>query len=192
MDIILIGILAYLGYMLYKRFKQRSAQQPSPAAANYSSAFQNSADTAQNGWNVLRQDPNYTASTASPKVDVPAGFNVDEFLKGAKMAYTRMQQSWDRRDLNDIAQFATPAVMNVLKEQLEQDRTPSQTELILVNAELLGVETEGNEQRAQVYFDVLMREDPRQPTPTSVREIWHFLRTSHNGNWKLDGIQQVE
>lgn len=192
MDLLLIALLAYIGYMLYKRFKQRSAQQPSPAAANYSSSFQNTAETAKQGWNILRQDPDYTASTASPSVDVPAGFNVEEFIKGAKMAYTRMQQSWDKRDLADIAQFATPAVMNVLKEQLAVDKTPGHTDLIMVNAELLGVETSGNEQRAQVYFDVLMREDPSQPTPSSVREIWHFLRTSQNGNWKLDGIQQVE
>ena len=46
---------------------------------------------------------------------VPADFNQEEFLRGAKMAYTRLQESWDRRDLDDIAQFATPAVLTELR-----------------------------------------------------------------------------
>ena len=51
----------------------------------------------------------------------------------------------------------------------------------------------GDEQIAQVYFNVLLREDPSQEAPIDVREIWHFVRpASGDGTWKLDGIQQVE
>ena len=50
----------------------------------------------------------------------------------------------------------------------------------------------GDEQIAQVYFNVLLREDPSQEAPIDVREIWHFVRpASGDGTWKLDGIQQV-
>ena len=64
---------------------------------------------------------------------------------------------------------------------------------MLVNASLLSVDTVGDEQIAQVYFNVLLREDPSQETPIDVREIWHFVRpASGDGTWKLDGIQQVE
>ena len=62
-----------------------------------------------------------------------------------------------------------------------------------VNASLLSVDTVGDEQIAQVYFNVLLREDPSQEAPIDVREIWHFVRpASGDGTWKLDGIQQVE
>ncbi len=108
------------------------------------------------------------------------------------MAYNRLQKSWDNRDLADISQFATPIIMENLKQQLAEDPNPSHTEIMLVNATLEGVEQDGDSQRAQVYFDVLMRENPNQSTPTSVREIWHFLRHGQNGTWKLDGIQQVD
>ena len=61
-----------------------------------------------------------------------------------------------------------------------------------LNAQLLGVTNEGDDQYAQVFFDVLLRETPAQETPSSAREVWHFVRPVTGGNWKLDGIQQVE
>lgn len=186
LDIILFGILAYVAWRLFKRFRQNQGQQTAPAGGyGGQSAFRQQTWGAPGG-------SGFTPTSAQPNVDVPAGFDVDEFLKGAKATYTRMQQSWDRRDLNDIAHFATPTVLRELEEQARQDPNPSHTEILLINANLVGMENEGANQRAQVYFDVMMREDPSQPNATPAREIWHFLRIGPNGNWKLDGIQQVE
>ena len=78
-----------------------------------------------------------------------------------------------------------------MRQQLAEETEPSKTEILLVNAQLLSVVNEDKEQRAQVYFDVLMRERPDQTTPSNVREIWHFVRELDGGTWKLDGIQQV-
>ncbi len=200
LDIILFGLLIFFGLKLFARMRNRPA--PSPAGAStledrqtdtfkQNSVFQRS-DTS--GWDALREQNHTGASpfSATPRVDIPADFNVDEFLRGAKMAYNRLQKSWDRRDLADIAQFATPPVMAALEEQLAGDAEPGNTEILLVNAQLLGVENEGDDLLAHVYFDVLMRENQTQQTPDSVREVWHFLRKGKEGSWKLDGIQQVE
>ena len=94
--------------------------------------------------------------------------------------------------MSDIAQFATKSVQDAVREQMQADPTPSTTEILLVNAPLLGVSDEGEDQYAQVFFDVLLRENPQQQTPVTVREVWHFVRPVAGGNWKLDGIQQVE
>jgi predicted lipid-binding transport protein (Tim44 family) len=123
---------------------------------------------------------------------VPADFDTDEFLRGAKAAYTRLQASWDRRDLNDIASFATEDVMRELREQAAEDPNPGRTEIMLVNASLLEVRDEGSLRRVAVYFDVLMREDQRAARPEQVREVWHFVcSTAAGDSWKLDGIQQL-
>ena len=107
--------------------------------------------------------------------------------------YTRLNNAWDKRDLSDIAQFSTPAFQKEIQQQAAEDKTPGNTEIMLVNASLLSVDTVGDEQIAQVYFNVLLREDPSQEAPIDVREIWHFVRpASGDGTWKLDGIQQVE
>lgn len=208
MDILILAILAFIGWKLFQRFRANRQEQ----AAGEGGMFRQTAapmreqlkqsEPEQGGmWDRMRNAAGATgmagAAVAAPQtadggVDVPAGFDVDEFLRGAKMAYTRMQQSWDKRDLNDIGQFATKAVMRELQAQAAADPNPSHTEIMMVNAELAGAEEEGDNMRAQVYFDVLMREDPNQQTPENVREIWHFLRIGQNGNWKLDGIQQVD
>lgn len=215
LDIILFAILAFVAWKLFQRFRASRGQQPAPqpAAAGapggmFGQQPQYDAqagqpmqrnDSAGGMWDRMRgmtQGAGASAFGATPQVgegvDIPAGFDADEFLRGAKMAYTRMQQSWDRRDLTDIAQFATPSVMRELKAQADADPNPSHTEIMMVNAQLAGVEEEGENTRAQVYFDVMMREDPSQQSPINAREIWHFLRIGKDGNWRLDGIQQVE
>lgn len=208
LDIIIIGLLIYFGLKLFARFRNRQSSEPATAGPGVfgagrpdltsDSASQPFARTSTqaSGWDALRnltgQGGQAEPPAAEPGVDVPAGFDTEEFLRGAKMAYTRMQKSWDRRDLDDIAQFATPAVMEALREQMAAEPAPSTTEILLVNAQLLGAENEGDDQRAQVFFDVLLRERPDQTAPTSAREVWHFLRQGVNGTWKLDGIQQVD
>lgn len=205
MDIILLGILAFIAYKLFMRFRNRQAPQPAQSTASgflgggqdnqqpFSSPMQRSSTSEAGGWGALRGHADNAASHGDQDVSgVPADFNVDEFLRGAKMAYNRLQKAWDKRDLDDIAQFATPAVMEELKKQAAEDPTPGNTEIMLVNAQLTGFEKEGNDERAQVYFDVLMRESPNQPTPNQAREIWHFVRHGQDGEWKLEGIQQVE
>ena len=188
--------------ILCKEFRQGtfghvcSKAQPAPAGAGNAPMggmeppLQRN-DTAASGWDTLSGQN--TAYNSQPEVVIPmpADFDAEEFLRGAKMAYNRLQAAWDSRDLNDIAQFASPAVMDAVRQQLAEETEPSKTEILLVNAQLLSVVNEDKEQRAQVYFDVLMRERPDQPTPSNVREIWHFVRELDGGTWKLDGIQQV-
>ena len=74
-------------------------------------------------WGSLKNEEGqtYEAPRASA---VPSDFDQEEFLRGAKMAYTRLQESWDRRDLDDIAQFATPAVVQELRAQRDEDPKP--------------------------------------------------------------------
>lgn len=170
MDILLLGILLFVGLKLFARARNK---------------------TAATGWDSLSSQGSTYNSQPEVVIPMPADFDAEEFLRGAKMAYNRLQAAWDNRDLNDIAQFASPAVMDAVRQQLAEETEPSKTEILLVNAQLLSVVNEDKEQRAQVYFDVLMRERPDQTTPSNVREIWHFVRELDGGTWKLDGIQQV-
>lgn len=199
-DLILLAIIAYVGYRLYTRYKAAKQGQTVGAPSSGRGLFNQTSstqpmqrdDAPRTPWDNLRgMMPGATPGAADPGVDIPEDFDTEEFLRGAKMAYNRLQQSWDKRDLNDIAQFVTPTVLRELQAQAAQDPGPSHTEILKVNAQLNGVETEGANTRAQVYFEVVMREDPSQSAPETVREIWHFLRIGKDGNWKLDGIQQV-
>lgn len=196
MDILLIGILLFVAYKLFTRFRgsrpvPAGGPDPGPAyAPREESAGMQRQNAGMNWGSLQKQDA--PAATAAPEVSVPAGFDTEEFLHGAKMAFTRLQASWDKRDLEDIAQFTNPTVLQEVKSQFEADTRPGKTEILLINAQLLNVAEENNEQTASVFFDVLLREAPATDT-TQVREVWHFTRgMTENQSWKLDGIQQVE
>ena len=198
MDILLLLVIVG-GVIFFLRRKR--ASQPAAQAAGYGPASSYTEqptynagmqrNSVQDAWSGLASN---NAASAEPtyQTNIPEGFDVEDFLRGAKMAYTRMQASWDKRDLNDIANFATDAVLDELRAQAKEDPNPSHTQIVLINAHLISVEEFGSMDRAQVYFDVLMREDPNQAQPANAREIWHFVRQHETGTWKLDGIQQVE
>lgn len=197
MDFLLL--LLIIGGVIFFLRRKRAQAQPAAQSA-YASNYQEQQpaqdytmqrnDSAAGAWGALSSQQQTAA--AAPSANVPEGFDVEDFLRGAKMAYTRMQASWDKRDLDDIANFATDAVLEELRAQKAADPTPSQTQIVLINASLISVEEFGGNDRAQVYFDVLMRDDPNQAQPANAREIWHFIRKHETGSWKLDGIQQIE
>lgn len=199
MDLLLIALAAFVAFKLYARFRANrspaAAGAGGPAAAagmNYQAQPEQAPMQRQSDsmWGALKNNATPAPETAAPSV--PAGFDTEEFLRGAKMAFTRLQASWDKRDLADIGQFAGEAVMKEVKAQFETDPTPGKTEILLVNAQLLSVIEEESVQTASVFFDVLLREEAGRDT-NQVREVWHFVRPKGDtGMWKLDGIQQVE
>jgi predicted lipid-binding transport protein (Tim44 family) len=134
------------------------------------------------------------APGAGPSISVPEGFDADEFLEGAKMCFTRLQESWAERDLEDIRQFATEPVLAEIESQMRQDPNPASVEVLTLNARLMEVTQEGQETRAAVYYDVLLRETSNPQGPEDVREVWHFVRdeAEQDPSWRLDGIQQVQ
>ncbi len=125
---------------------------------------------------------------------IPDGFDVDEFLRGAKAAFIRVQEAWSKRAIDDLKHFTSKAVLDELSRQAKEDPVPTPIEVLLVNASLSEVKDEGGERTASVFFDVLMREDPAQDQPSKVQEVWHFKKTIGDPSslWVLDGIQQVE
>ena len=191
LNLILIGLVVYFGIRLFRRFKANQ-QAGEDAVSRYRAEPRSEAAPGASSWDRLT-DASGSRSHDMPRASaVPADFNQEEFLRGAKMAYTRLQESWDRRDLDDIAQFATPAVLTELRAQYAEDPNPGVTQLLKVDASVVEVREEGGEQMASVLFDVLMREDPDQARPEQVRELWHFVRgRDGDDSWRLDGIQQM-
>jgi len=198
MNILLFGILGFVAYKLYLRFKANRSESAASSSGHNMGSMPGQGHTMarqQTGmnWDNFKDAPQSQGGATQSQVSLPEGFDAEDFLRGAKMAYSRLQSAWDKRDLSDLAQFVNPAVLEEIQKQLEDDPTPSTTDILLVNAKLLEVKEVGSEQIALVYFDVLLREDPTQTAPTQVKEVWHFQHAAgSDGSWKLDGIQQVE
>jgi predicted lipid-binding transport protein (Tim44 family) len=190
MDIIVLGGGLFL-LMRYLRSRKTAALSATPAG--FTNPFHER--STQQGWGASGDTPDEAAVPAAPATPpIPPGFDQDEFMKGARAIYTRMQSSWDKRDLEDIRKFTSSEVYTEIEKQAQEDPQPSRTEILLVNARLLEVRSVDHQEIASVLYDVMMREGDADKLAKQVREIWHFSRDEKAAAsfWRLEGIQQVE
>jgi len=192
LDILLIGGGIYLLFR-FLRARRATTQAAGPIsfeAVGSGSHVGSSAESTRSTWGAAYGE-DLTREEPPP---LPPGFDVAEFLTGAKAAYHRIQKSWDKRDLEDIRNFTSPEVWEELRRQAQEDPTPGRTEIVLLKADVLEVKKEGSETIVSVLFDVLLRESEEQVEATQTKEIWHFSRKESipGSFWMLEGIQQVD
>lgn len=122
---------------------------------------------------------------------VPADFDVEGFLRNAKVYYIRLQTAWDANNLNDIREFTTPEVFAEIKMQIDERKgAQNKTDVVNLNAELLGIETTDTEYLASVRFDGTLRDNDAAPAP--FEEVWNLSKpVQGRGGWLLAGIQQL-
>jgi predicted lipid-binding transport protein (Tim44 family) len=205
LDILLFGGVAYLLFKLFAARRPDGMSHPAggggyaaPERPVYEPAYQRTAAPNRAGFDTdllfTRGGIPSTGFTPSKEpLRLPADFDAAAFLKGAKAAYAHLQQAWDRGDLAELRSLCTDTVFAELQQQIRQREGENRTELLKVEAELLGVRDVGGDREAAVLFEVVLRESPGQ-APAPVREVWHFTRSkaSKQPTWFLDGLQQLE
>ena len=131
--------------------------------------------------------PNYRSQFVS---NIPAGFDVEGFLKESRRNFLRLQEANDRGDLARLRQVTTEDMFNTLKDDVAGHSGTQQTDVVTLNAALLELVTEGELHWASVRFSGSIREEASAPTE-AFEEIWH-MRKPLNGSsgWLLAGIQQ--
>lgn len=131
------------------------------------------------------------APKAPPAPAAPV-FDSAAFLSHAKASFIRMQAAWDKADTNDLKQFTTPEVFAELSAQIgNRGQTASVTEVVQIDAELLGVQPMGEEELASVKFTGMIKPDASAPAEPFA-EVWNMSRArSAKGAWVLAGIQQL-
>jgi len=200
-NIIVIALLAMIGIWLIRRFMGRKRDASQPAYAGQSPSL-------NSGATGYTQEPRYTAPPAgsylepqgnpltTPSVgatpSVPAGFDSEAFLRNAKVYFVRLQAAWDVGNIEDIREFTTPEMFAEVRVDLASRGSESnQTDVVQLNADLLGVEERANEYFASVRFSGLIREAPGAPAEPFV-EVWNLSKANRAGEgWLLAGIQQV-
>lgn len=188
LDILVFGGLVFL---LIRYLRSRSMAAEGLSGASFQTPLGGSHPEEE--WNAsASRSARETITAGEPSV--PPDFDQADFMKGAKTVYSRLQESWGKRDMEDIRQFTSPEVWEEINRQAEEEPHPSKTEILLVNAKLLEVSKRDGQTVASVFYDVLLRETPEQTEPTQVREVWHFSRDEKKPGsfWILEGIQQVE
>ena len=180
-------LLAMGGFLLFKFLKSRRAATANSAPYAYAGHEQTRSAASHGGWGA-RLEPHAPQSPV-----LPHGLDEQEFLAGAKALYTRLQASWDRRDVADIRQFTSPEVYEEIARQATLDPTPGRTEILMVEARVLEANASGTETVVSVLFDAMLREDDANAPAGQVREVWHIRRdeSAPSPQWTLEGIQQL-
>lgn len=131
------------------------------------------------------------ASVTNGTWTIPAGFDTNDFLHIAKMYFVRMQAAWDARDESDIRTFTTPEMFAEIKLDLvARGDALNQTDVVSLDAEMLGVEEIGDKTMASVRLSGMIRETVGGPAEP-FREVWNLVKpASARASWVLAGIQQ--
>jgi predicted lipid-binding transport protein (Tim44 family) len=161
----------------FSRTSNYATQQPAPAPNP--AAFPASGGAAMN--------------LGAPKPgSIPAGFDRDTFLRESKVSFIRLQAAWDKGDQGDIYEFTTPEMFAEVKMDLEaRGSQANRTDVVQLDAELLGVEERGSEQLASVRFHGLIREAEHEAAQP-FEEVWNFVKDTRSEQiWRLAGIQQL-
>ncbi len=189
--LLMIGLLAAAAFFIYRMLSRKS--QPTPLQPAYAGPMQREqmsepARTPEIGSGLGTAEPSPWQST---QLALPEGFDVNGFLRHAKTNFIRMQAAWDRADVNDIREFTTPEMYAELKMQLtERGATSNTTDVVSIDAEMLGVETNTVEHIASVRFHGMIREDQGAPVE-HFSEVWVLTKpVAGPQGWLLAGIQQ--
>lgn len=207
MGLFVVGALALVGWFMARRkmganmARSGAGREPAFAGAGYS--------TSQLGQEASVPQyaplPQQAASTAQPAAAafeplqapaasgrVPADFDGPNFVRTAKVCFVRLQASYDAANTADLREFTSPEMFAELKLEIDaRQGAANQTDVVTLEAELLGVDTGPVEQLASVRFTGMIREEAgaaAQPFD----EVWNFARpVGTQGGWVLAGIQQL-
>jgi predicted lipid-binding transport protein (Tim44 family) len=119
---------------------------------------------------------------------VPAGFDASGFLRAAKLNFLKLQAANDAGRLEEIREFTTNELYEVLKSDLGEQQ---QTEVVALEADLLELVTEGDRHWASVRFSGTVRE-AAGAAPEAFAEVWNLVKPADGSSgWLLAGIQQM-
>lgn len=139
-----------------------------------------------NAFAGVSQEPELFHST------LPPGFDQQAFLENAKQYFVTLQKAWDQGDLAALREFATPEMFATIQQDLA-GRTDSanQTDVVTINARLLGIETADAHYFCSVQFSGMIREQQGAPA-SDFSEIWNLSKPVEGpGGWVLAGISQL-
>jgi predicted lipid-binding transport protein (Tim44 family) len=108
-----------------------------------------------------------------------------------------LQAAWDRSDIASLRAMMTDGMLEQIKSQLAEREQASgasvnKTEVVMLEARLLGIEELDSDYMASVEFSGLIREDA-SAGPNPFREIWNITRPkSGPGGWLVAGVQALQ
>ena len=128
---------------------------------------------------------------------VPAGFDSEGFLAAAKTNFVTLQVAWDKSDIPALRAMMTDTMLAEIQAQLAERESqhgtaPNRTDVVMLEARLLGIEETGGDYLASVEFSGMIREEP-SAGPSPFREVWNMSKpVSGSRGWLVSGVQALQ
>jgi len=128
---------------------------------------------------------------------VPDGFDTEGFLTAAKRNFVTLQAAWDRSDIGTLRSMMTDSMLDEIRTQLTEREAhrgvqPNHTDVVMIEAQLLGIEDLGDGYMASVEFSGMIREEP-SAGPSAFREVWNMTKPkAGSSGWLVAGVQALQ
>ena len=189
--VLMIALIGGVIFFIVGMLRRKSQPALRPVSAYSGPAYDNQPVATPEIGSGLASKPAAAPVAAHTPWGVPADFDTAGFLRSAKSNYIRLQAAWDKADVEDIRAFTTPEVFAELRMQIQERGAQKEyTDVVQIEAELLGIENDGKDYLASVKFWGQMKPAP-DALPESFQEVWNLAKpVAGNGGWLLAGIQQ--
>jgi len=128
---------------------------------------------------------------------IPEGFDSEGFLRSAKANFVSLQAAWDKSDMAALRVMMTDTMLKEIQAQLAERESHTggpvnMTDVVMIEAHLLGIEDLGHEYMASVEFSGMIREEPSAGA-SPFREVWNMTKPkSGQTGWLVAGVQALQ
>ncbi|AZC21652.1 MULTISPECIES: Tim44 domain-containing protein [Pseudomonas] len=186
-DILIMAVIAFVifRFIAARRRKQQEQFAPAGHAPMQREAFQPQAPA---GGSIFGGS---AAPAARPVINAPAWFNEERFVEAARNHFQSLQQHWDANEMDKIAEFVTPQMLQFLKQERADLGDGFQSTYIdNLQVQLEGVDDRADKTIATLTFSGVSKTS-RFDQGEAFSESWNMERAQgDNQPWLVAGIRQ--
>ncbi|MDR8017176.1 Tim44 domain-containing protein [Ectopseudomonas guguanensis] len=187
MDFLIFGLIAFLIFRFLAARRAQQQPQAATAGAPYQREMPNTGNAPAAGSNIFGA----RLASAAPVINAPAWFNEQSFIAAGREHFMNLQQHWDANEMDKIAEFVTPQLLDFLKrERAELGDGFQSTYIDDLQIQLDGVDDNAEKTIATLTFSGVSKTSRfDQGEPFS--ESWRLERAQgDNQPWLIAGIRQ--
>ena len=190
MQIFDILIMAGIAFLIFRVIAARRRKQQADLAPAGHAPMQREAFDAKPAPSSIFGGGS-AATAPRPVINAPAWFNEERFLEAARNHFQSLQQHWDANEMDKIAEFVTPQMLDFLKrERADLGDGFQSTYIDNLTVQLDGLDDRADKTIATLTFSGLSKTS-RFDQGEAFSESWNMERApGENQPWLVAGIRQ--